>query len=185
MSAPSGPPATTTAFPVHPSPDPASGPTSTLDNEKHKSTSPVDDEKHHAASESPHHHPSSPLPTEAPVLGAVGFVGESFEKSEAAATAFKHHPSPAPATHDHAEHHGEKGGLVVDEKGVAGSGKGTESETTPGETDGEDDDEVIYPGGLQLSLLTFGLCVATFTVALGEYSFLLIFVSSFLSGYIR
>lgn len=27
-------------------------------------------------------------------------------------------------------------------------------------------DEIVYPGGLQLGLLTFGLCMATFTVAL-------------------
>lgn len=31
---------------------------------------------------------------------------------------------------------------------------------------GDDGFEVIYPGGLQLALLTFGLCMATFTVAL-------------------
>lgn len=34
----------------------------------------------------------------------------------------------------------------------------------------EDNDgiEVIYPGGVQLALLTLGLCLATFTVALGK-----------------
>lgn len=38
-----------------------------------------------------------------------------------------------------------------------------------GQETGEEDDEVevVYPNGLQLGLLTFGLCMATFTVALG------------------
>ncbi|TVY88550.1 Efflux pump, partial [Lachnellula willkommii] len=32
--------------------------------------------------------------------------------------------------------------------------------------EGESGDDIVYPGGLQLGLLTFGLCVATFVVAL-------------------
>ena len=32
----------------------------------------------------------------------------------------------------------------------------------------ESEDNIVYPGGLQLGLLTLGLCLATFTVALGE-----------------
>lgn len=36
------------------------------------------------------------------------------------------------------------------------------------DVEGDNDDvEIVYPSGLQLGLLSFGLCLATFTVALG------------------
>jgi hypothetical protein len=43
-----------------------------------------------------------------------------------------------------------------------------ETQTTPGDSDEEGEDEVVYPGGMQLALLVLGLCLATFTVSLGE-----------------
>merc|ERR1712093_752176 len=75
----------------------------------------------------------------APVLGAFGYVGEPKEKAEEAATAFKHHPTEPPLHRDH--EHSEDARSHRDEK-------------------------VVYPGKYQLGLLTLGLCLATFTVAL-------------------
>jgi hypothetical protein len=114
-----------------------------------------------------HDHASSPFPEAAPVLGAVGWVGESDEKTQAAATAFKHHLSPTVTRpHDHEK------GPHEHEHGVEGQVASTATtativgEETPEESEGEGEDEVVYPGGMQLALLTFGLCLATFTVAL-------------------
>jgi hypothetical protein len=132
-------------------------------------TSPVEDEKHISTSRRPslHQHGSgsSPIPEVAPVLGAVGIIGEPSEKAEHAATAFKHHPvvetHEQDEKHPHEEHHAQ----VSDKEGSAGTSlpivKDGEAESD------EDDDEIIYPGKLQLGLLTLGLCLATFTVALG------------------
>jgi hypothetical protein len=54
---------------------------------------------------------------------------------------------------------------------------GGSSETPPGKTEGvttseesevESEVEVIYPGKFQLGLLTIGLCLSTFAIALGR-----------------
>jgi hypothetical protein len=104
-------------------------------------------------------------------------VLEDEEKADAAATAFKHLQSPAPTTtHENGTAHEEKQRHVVAENGVpttgtgtgTGTGTTTETELTQGGSEEEADDEVVFPGNTQLALLTFGLCVATFTVALGE-----------------
>ncbi|PVH83078.1 MFS general substrate transporter [Cadophora sp. DSE1049] len=134
-------------------------------------TSPVK-EKHNPTTTHDGHAPSSPIPENTPVLGAFGFVGESSEKAEEAATAFKHHPSEPPLHHDHERdgdarsHRDEKGTHVLEEgKEIPVGGDGHAS-TSNENTDGEEDDEVVYPGKYQLGLLTLGLCLATFTVAL-------------------
>ena len=145
-------------------------PSSPVEDEKHIPTSPVDDEKRHPAERRPslHHHASSPFPEVAPVLGAVGIVGEPAENAEAAAAAFKRHQSPPPAHHEHGADSREKRTHVVENNGVAATGTTTETETSREESEGDDDDQIVFPGTTQLALLTFGLCVATFTVALGE-----------------
>ncbi|CAD6446609.1 fa99eeed-0d79-433d-9188-ef55d8ac1cba [Sclerotinia trifoliorum] len=89
------------------------------------------------------------------------------EKADTAATSFKHHPSETPADHQYASEDLEKGYYgnesaetnvrIFKKGGVVG---GTE------ESSGEDDDENHYISGVLLGLLTFGLCMATFTVAL-------------------
>lgn len=169
--------ATATEPPVVPSSTaesvPATPPDGAGDDEKHNPTtpsSPVDDEKRHSTADerrpSLHHHASSPLPEHAPVLGAGGFVLEDEEKADAAATAFKHHQSLPPAHHEHAAGLEKKGPHVVEENGVATTGTTTETETQE-ESEAEADEEIVFPGTTQLALLTFGLCVAIFTVALG------------------
>lgn len=112
------------------------------------------------------HKSTSPLPDVAPTIGGVGVVYEDSEKADAAATSFKHHPSELPDPekdfHENAsagigapiKYDGEKGGVV----------EGTE------ESNEEDDDENHYVSGVPLALLTFGLCMATFTVALDNTS---------------
>jgi hypothetical protein len=137
-------------------------------------TNPTESETRKSTTRRPslHQHASSPIPEVAPILGGVGWVGEPSEKAEHAATAFKHHLSPTVTrtlTHDHEKGHQEE--EVHDHDGEPGSAATTVTvvgEETPGESDGESEDEVVYPGGLQLGLLTLGLCLATFTVALGE-----------------
>jgi hypothetical protein len=172
----SGSSVTATEPAVLPSSTAESAPSTPAGDEKHNPTSPVEDEKRPSTSRRPSlkHHASSPIPTEAAVLGATGFVLEDEEKADAA-TAFKHHQSPAPTTtYENGTGHEEKQRHVVAENGVpttgtgTGTGTTTETELTQGESEEEADDEVVFPGNTQLALLTFGLCVATFTVALGE-----------------
>lgn len=130
--------------------------------------SPQDHEKRNSTStrpEIPLHH-SSPIPIEAPVLGGATWIAEPSEKAEHAATAFKHHQTLSPAHHE--PHHEEKA-VREDENGSARPMIPAEG-ISPDETEGEDEDEVVYPGGLQLGLLALGLCLATFTVALGMSS---------------
>lgn len=114
---------------------------------------------------------SSPVPEAAPVLGAVGFVGEPSEKAEKAANAFKRHQVEPPVHHEKGL--GEKV-VHVEEEGVDAGTERTvvanEREKSEENTDGDDDD-VVYPEKLQLGLLTLGLCLATFTVALGRWNF--------------
>lgn len=112
------------------------------------------------------HKATSPLPEVAPTIGGVGVVYEDSEKADAAATSFKQHPheplDPEKDFHENApagigapiEHDGEKGGVI----------EATE------ESNGEEDDENHYISGVPLALLTFGLCMATFTVALDNTS---------------
>lgn len=47
---------------------------------------------------------------------------------------------------------------------AAGAGAGASNEETTDEE--EQEDESVYPGGAALAILTFGLCMATFVVAL-------------------
>ncbi|KAE9377137.1 MFS general substrate transporter [Stipitochalara longipes BDJ] len=174
MASPSGPSATATEPAVVPSSTAESAPATPAGpaaDEEHNPTSPVDDEKRHSTSRRPSlpHHASSPIPTDTPVLGAAGFVLEDEEKADAAATAFKHHQSPPPAApHENGTAHEKKEPHVVEENGVATTATGTTTETelTQEESEAEADEEVVFPGNTQLALLTFGLCVATFTVAL-------------------
>lgn len=134
-------------------------------------TSPVVDEKHKTTTRrgSSHSHRSSPVPEAATVLGAGGSVGEPLVKAQSAASAFKNHQSPTRTStqeKDKVQH-------AVEENGSAGIGehiikiKGENGVVSREE--GDDEVDVVYPGGLQLGLLTFGLCIATFTVALGEF----------------
>ncbi|KAG4032347.1 hypothetical protein MFRU_007g02530 [Monilinia fructicola] len=114
--------------------------------------------------------PSSPLPEVAPTLGGVGVVFEDAEKADAAATSFQHHQVEPPADHQHKQLDTEKGSHVVTESASAGTGapiveKDGVIEGTEGSS-GDDDNGNHYISGVPLVLLTFGLCMATFTVAL-------------------
>jgi hypothetical protein len=151
----------------------ASGlPTATPVQNPETNTSPVESEPRNSTTRRPslHQHVSSPLPDVAPVLGAAGWVGEPSEKAEHAATAFKHHVSPTvtqTGTNDSEKAHNEEVQPLEGNESPATTATKVGDEDTPRESDGEGDDEVVYPGGTQLALLTFGLCLATFTVALG------------------
>ena len=113
---------------------------------------------------------TTPIPVEASVFGAGGFVLEDEEKADAAATAFKNHQPPPPAHPEDGTDTEKKGPQVIEKNGVAptGTASTTDREETrvglEGETETED---LVFPGNTQLAFLTFGLCVATFTVALG------------------
>ncbi|KAG4429728.1 hypothetical protein IFR05_014793 [Cadophora sp. M221] len=132
-----------------------------------------ENEKHNPTTLQEHGHvsSSSPVPEAAPVLGASGFVGEKSEKADVDADSFKEQQTTGePPVYDkdqedagkeHTITGSEKGTHVVEEGAVVGEG-----DTSKENTDGEDDDDVVYPGKFQLGLLTLGLCLATFTVAL-------------------
>ncbi|RAL65207.1 hypothetical protein DID88_001313 [Monilinia fructigena] len=114
--------------------------------------------------------PSSPLPEVAPTVGGVGVVFEDAQKAGAAATSFKHHPVEPPANHQHKHLDKEKGSHLVTESATAETGAPTVEKDGVVEgaegSSGEDDNENHYVSGVPLVLLTFGLCMATFTVAL-------------------
>lgn len=121
---------------------------------------------------------TEPVPEVVPVLGAGGIVGERSEKAEEDAGAFRsgttelERKEESRSEDSTVDNHDEKGYVSekdtpVVEKGVVGG----EADARRENTDGEEDDEVVYPGKLQLGLLTLGLCLATFTVALGEFLF--------------
>jgi len=114
-----------------------------------------------------HGHPSSPVLENVSVPEEVGFVADSPDIHNHAATASKHHSILEAQEKGQMEMHEEKASAIDTEtpvvqkdvtKGVKESGE-----------EGESDNEIVYPGGLQLGLLTFGLCVATFVVALGKW----------------
>jgi len=116
---------------------------------------------------------SSPLPEVAPVLGVGGFVSESSEKAQEAASAFKQHSSPSPTRHNDV-YQAEKESRIITEAGESPENNASvenaavarpEAEGDNGDSNDEED-EIVYPGGVQLALLTFGLCMATFTIAL-------------------
>lgn len=141
-------------------------------------TNQSENEKHNPTTLHGHRHVSSsspvPVPEGAPVLGAGGLVGEKSEKAEVDAHSLKQDPTGEPPVYDKdredagKEHNtgSEKGTHIIEDGAVVGEG-----DTSKENTDGEDDDVVVYPGKLQLGLLTLGLCLATFTVALGELYF--------------
>ncbi|TVY44502.1 Efflux pump [Lachnellula subtilissima] len=114
-------------------------------------------------------HPSSPVLENVSVLEGVGFVAESPEKHKHAATASKHHSIREAQEKGQIEVHSANGEeekasaidteMPIVQRDVAVGVKESGEE-------GESDDEIVYPGGLQLGILTFGLCVATFVVAL-------------------
>ena len=133
-------------------------------------TSPVvDEEKSHKLNSTSRSErsPSSRLPEPLPVFGADGTVLEPEGKALESAKA----PQEPAVIHD-PHQYGEKDTPIVDEKGsteteatqIRQDGGDTGGETT--EESGEEEDDTVYPGGGQLALLTFGLCIATFTMAL-------------------
>jgi hypothetical protein len=133
-------------------------------------TSPVvDEEKSHKLNSTSRgeRSPSSRLPESLPVFGADGTVLEPEGKALESAKA----PQELAVIHDPHQYGEKDTPPIVDEKGS------TETEATQirqdgGDTGGEtteesgEEDGTVYPGGGQLALLTFGLCIATFTMAL-------------------
>lgn len=58
---------------------------------------------------------------------------------------------------------------ITDEKGVGKGEDGVVKSEGDGETTEEEEVDIVYPGGLPLALLTFGLCMANLAVALGTF----------------
>ena len=92
-------------------------------------------------------------------LTAPRVVGEDPEKDEVASNTSKH-----PATQHQTTEYDEKNVPVVENESPENGGVTSGEATIEGSED--DDIEVIYPKGLALALLTLGLCLSTFTVAL-------------------
>lgn len=129
-------------------------------------TAPISDEEkdisttHHEHSQSPHHEGQSVVPVDAPIYGAAGLVGESSEKADHAAASFKNHPVESNTSIKHEN----EGSTATNEKLTKPT-----VEVKTGE-DGEEPDNTVYPGGLQLILLTFGLWyvfVSNFSLLIG------------------
>lgn len=107
------------------------------DAEKDNSTTP----------QSSHHESHSEVPNDATVQENVGSVGESGEKAEPSATAFKNHIDESSTSIKHENN----GSTTTSEKLTKPTG---EVETG---ADGEELDNTVYPKGLPLALLTLGL----------------------------
>jgi hypothetical protein len=94
-------------------------------------------------------------------------VGDANEKTHeptaAAHLSEKHHNTNLDTIERAGGGHAD-GDKAVDEQ--AKSGAIVSATTTPGDAEDEPEDESIYPGGAVLVLLTFGLCLTTFVVAL-------------------
>jgi hypothetical protein len=99
---------------------------------------------------------------------------EPSEKDAHGAHTVEEHYAP----HANGDADPEKPKIGQDENGSSGA------DTTAGivpenaESADADEDKIVYPNGVQLTLLTVGLCLATFTVALdntiiGEHAFML------------
>jgi hypothetical protein len=130
-------------------------------------SSPVGDEKHKSTTRTDSSSPGSEV---APALGVGGVVGEPDGSAQSSASPSKN-PQSLGTTHTESQDN-EKATHVVKENGSVGTNEPiVKNERENGVEAGEEGDEIelVYPGGLQLGLLTFGLCMATFTVALGEW----------------
>jgi hypothetical protein len=124
------------------------------------------DEKHKETSSGSLHSKSSGRSHRLEPPAATGNTTEL--PSEAQSTLVDNtNPSP-PHGHETAQHD-EKRTHTIEQNGLS------KADEVPTVKDGEvadstaenaEEDEIVYPGGLQLGLLTFGLCMATFTVAL-------------------
>lgn len=108
------------------------------------------------------------VPEAAPVLGAVGITGESSEQAEEAVEAFSRFAVEPPVVHEEKEQAISEKAVGDEESSCVPKGEG---EGVAGADGNGEDDDVVYPAKLQLGLLTAGLCLATFTVALGMSCF--------------
>lgn len=149
-----------TANPVPPNPE----------AESESATNPADehDEKHKETSRSPSLHSKSSRPSDglAPVAAAGNIVDLPSEaQSTLVNTA---NPSPPPGRTEDRAHRDEKHSHVIETNGSSDTEApaARDGDIAEPNTENAEQDEIVYPGGLQLGLLTFGLCMATFTVAL-------------------
>jgi hypothetical protein len=131
-----------------------------IDNES--TTTTANEEERNSAVEHEEERQKEVLPVEAPGVGAVGIVGAPEQKAEIAAAGVEpnsHVEKKSLATEQPTgeiqEHYAPK-----DEKEA-----GTSADVVEGE-DKDDEAGIVYPSGTKLVLLTFGLCMAVFVVAL-------------------
>ena len=127
-------------------------------------TIPIDDEKHKSTTRAS----SGSRPVADDVVGGRNLDGSSDEKTHST-------EHPLNVSRSSAHDNSQREGVVSTKENVAvATGEQKEGKdgvnVVEGDGNGEEDDEVevVCPGGLQLGLLTFGLCMATFTVALGK-----------------
>ncbi|KAH8592475.1 putative major facilitator superfamily transporter [Bisporella sp. PMI_857] len=132
-------------------------------------TSPVEDEKHNPTSLSTKgpdlpSRPSTPLDDEKQVVHGAAGEDKRLEAGGTSAT----NDSLAPAQQQSNSEHDEKHAHVTEGNASSGADNAVTQnggDTTEGSSeDGEID--IVYPSGSKLILLTFGLCMATFVVAL-------------------
>lgn len=125
-----------------------------------------DDGKHDSTSTGPSLHApisSSLLPDVSPLLETTELVGEPREKPESSASALEHCPT-LPIENGPAATISNGGGNGID--GPQSPQSPESPELGLGVVEEEQPDEIVRPSGLQLGLLTVGLCMVTFTIAL-------------------
>ena len=127
------------------------------------------DEKHKETSTSASLHSKSSVEGDlAPVAGNRNENGQANDANIA-------NPSPPPGRAEDTQN-AEKNVVAIEESPgtdaptvEAGGVTGTNAENASNNEDNEDD-EIVYPAPLALGLLTFGLCLSTFAVALDNVS---------------
>ena len=137
-------------------------------DEKHKETS----RKASASSLNPNSKSSSSLPQDGLAAAAAGGNASEAQSTLVNTNINTANPSPPPEV----AQNDEKGQHAIEEHGSTDPTETEKEVATVTDTEtanagvedasNADEDEIVYPQKLQLALLTFGLCMATFTVAL-------------------
>jgi hypothetical protein len=100
------------------------------------------------------------VPQEAPVAGAVGVNEERKDDAAAGSSSFQEHAVENEKVVEHYAPGNTSNDPITENKDVEATAEASEN------TEEDDEANIVYPSGLKLALLTFGLCMAVFVVAL-------------------
>lgn len=126
----------------------------------------------HAVSDPEEEHHPSPPPRVTDLTGDDKVIGPNapvavLQPGHSTHSAASDEPSTATQSTDIKEHNEKEEEVAASEKNIENAGPAAEKESEDiRDTVDEQNDDSKYPGGGALAILTFGLCMATFVVAL-------------------